>query len=111
MIIITIFRGGKMSLKEKTNVKEKEKIKLPKMYKVVFINDNYTTMEFVIEMLIKHFNKNELEAINIMYLVHKQGSGIAGIYPKEIASTKIKTVMEEAKMNKFPLKLIMEEVE
>lgn len=87
-----------------TNFKFKE----PDMYKVVMLNDNYTTMEFVVEILIDIFGKNEAEARKIMLAVHKQGRGVAGIYVYDIAVSKISQVDEAAKKKGFPLKCIVE---
>ncbi|MCY6356120.1 ATP-dependent Clp protease adaptor ClpS [Clostridium sp. ZS2-4] len=91
--------------KEDTRIKAKK----PKMYKVIFHNDDYTTMEFVIEVLVKVFNKNPAEAAKIMYDVHKKGRGVAGIYSYDIAMTKISQVMDMSEESGFPLKLSMEE--
>mgnify|MGYP001229406228 CR=1 FL=1 len=84
------------------------KIKRPSMYKVVMFNDNYTTMEFEIDILKKLFGKSELEATEIMLNIHHNGSGIAGIYPYDIALTKTNQVRDEAKKSGFPLKCIIE---
>ncbi|PJI10156.1 MULTISPECIES: ATP-dependent Clp protease adaptor ClpS [Clostridium] len=96
----------------KTSLKENIKfnIKKPKMYKVILHNDDYTTMEFVIEILINIFNKVPANAVKITFDVHKNGSGIAGIYPYDIAATKINEVKESAYENGYPLKLTMREV-
>lgn len=90
--------------------KIKAKVKLPKKYQVIMFNDDYTTMEFVIEVLTHIFNKNALEAEKIMMDVHKAGKGIAGIYPYDIAMTKVGTAMSWAKEEGFPFKLSVEEV-
>lgn len=92
-------------------IKERTKIKIaqPKMYKVVMHNDDYTTMEFVIEVLTSIFNKKTEQANKIMIDVHKQGSGIAGIYPYDLAMTKTGTAMTWAKEEGFPFKLTVEE--
>lgn len=87
-----------------TNLKLKE----PDMYKVVMLNDDYTTMEFVVEILIDIFGKSEAEARKIMLAVHKQGRGVAGIYVYDIAVSKIAQVDEAAKKKGFPLKCIVE---
>jgi len=84
------------------------KIQVPKMYKVVLHNDDYTTMEFVIEILMKVFNKSSAEAITVTFNVHKQGKGIAGVYSFDIAQTKIKIVRDTAREKGYPLKLTME---
>lgn len=95
------------------NTKLKERIdiniKRPKMYRVILHNDDYTTMEFVVEILVEIFNKNPIEASKIMYDVHKKGTGVAGVYPYDIAATKIAIVMDKAEIDQFPLKLSMEE--
>ncbi|MBE6044858.1 MAG: ATP-dependent Clp protease adaptor ClpS [Clostridium thermopalmarium] len=78
------------------------------MYKVLLHNDDYTTMDFVVEILIKIFRKSPIEAERIMFDVHRKGIGIAGIYSYDIASTKIRQVMIMAEENGFPLKLTLE---
>ena len=92
------------SVKTETKVKEKN----PKLYKVILLNDDYTPMEYVVVLLRKVFNKSETEAVNIMLMVHKQGSGICGIFTKEIAETKVFKVMNMAKNDQHPLKCTME---
>lgn len=77
--------------------------KKPKLYKVILLNDNYTTMEFVVYILQKYFQKNEHDARLIMLDVHNHGSGVAGIYPREVAETKVKQVMAHAEQEGFPL--------
>ncbi|OOM16182.1 ATP-dependent Clp protease adaptor ClpS [Clostridium saccharobutylicum] len=93
-----------------TKQKDKVKIKKPKNYKVVMYNDDYTTMEFVINILVSVFNKNLIEAEKIMLDVHQKGKGIAGIYSYDIAMTKVATAMSLAKEQGFPFKLTVEEV-
>ena len=90
--------------------KVKAKVKLPKKYQVIMFNDDYTTMEFVIEVLTHIFNKSALEAEKIMMDVHKAGRGVAGIYSYDIAMTKTGTAMSWAKEEGFPFKLSVEEV-
>ena len=92
-----------------TKQKDKVKIKKPKNYKVIMNNDDYTTMEFVIEILVKIFNKSVIEAEKIMLDVHKKGRGVAGIYSYDIAITKVATAMSMAKSEGFPFKLTTEE--
>jgi len=82
---------------------------IPKMYKVILHNDDYSTFEFVIEVLMEVFNKNENEAINLTLKVDREGYAIIGTYPKEIAETKVSLVKEMAKENNFPLLATMEE--
>ena len=80
----------------------------PPMYKVMLLNDDYTTMEFVVEVLVYVFQKSSEEATRIMLNVHRSGVGVCGIYPFEIAETKVETVDNLARENGVPLKCIME---
>lgn len=92
-------------------VAEKVKVKLasPKMYNVVFFNDNATTMDFVIFVLTRFFDKSTDEAKNIMLSVHKNGKGIVGTYVLEIAETKVQETLLCAESNGYPLKIKIEE--
>lgn len=90
-------------------LKEKEEFSYPKKYKVFLLNDDFTTMEFVVEILMNIFHKTEKEATNIMLKVHKEGRGYCGSYCYEIAETKVTQVITIARKNEFPLKAIMEE--
>ena len=92
-----------------TKQKSEVKIKKPKNYKVVMYNDDYTTMEFVINILVSVFNKKIVEAEKIMLDVHERGKGVAGIYSRDIALTKVSTAMSMAKEKGFPFKLTVEE--
>ena len=89
--------------------KSKVKVKKPNLYKVMMHNDDYTTMEFVLSVLISIFNKEVAESNKIMMDVHERGIGIAGIYPYDIAATKVKKAMNLAKEEGFPFKLTIEE--
>jgi ATP-dependent Clp protease adaptor protein ClpS len=80
----------------------------PPMYQVLLHNDDYTTMEFVIEILMAVFNRSMEDATHIMLNVHRKGVGICGVYPYEIAETKVGIVEVLAKTNDFPLKCSME---
>ena len=75
----------------------------PSMYKVILNNDNYTPMDFVIEVLQIFFRKNEQEATDIMLTIHHQGKGICGIFPYGIAETKVIQVNQFARQNQHPL--------
>ena len=86
-----------------------EEIDMPKMYKVLLLNDDYTPMDFVIEILMDIFGKDESEAIDLMLNVHEKGKAVCGIYVYDIAETKVVQVQNRAKENEFPLKTIMEE--
>jgi ATP-dependent Clp protease adaptor protein ClpS len=84
-------------------------IKLPKKYKVFLLNDDYTSMEFVIDVLMSIFHKSYEDANAIMLKVHEKGKGLCGVYSYEIAETKVMQVKRKAKDNGFPLKAILEE--
>jgi ATP-dependent Clp protease adaptor protein ClpS len=86
---------------------EKE-TKEPEMYKVVLHNDDYTTKEFVVEVLQIVFNKPAIEATRIMLNVHKRGKGVVGVYTWDIAQTKVVQVRQMAKAREFPLKCTVE---
>jgi ATP-dependent Clp protease adaptor protein ClpS len=88
--------------------KIREEITEPPMYKVLLHNDDYTTMEFVVEILMRIFHKSIEDATRIMLNVHKTGLGICGIYTYEIAETKVETTHELAMERGFPLKSSME---
>ncbi len=83
-------------------------VKQPDMFKVVLHNDDYTTMEFVVEILEGIFHKSPVEAHGIMLKVHTEGKGTAGVYPYEVAETKVEMVHEQARVNGFPLRATTE---
>ena len=89
---------------------KKEKVKEPPLYKVLLHNDDYTTMEFVVMILQTVFRKDTEEATKIMLNVHQQGIGIAGVYTREIADTKVNIVHDVARRNEFPLRCSMERI-
>ena len=82
----------------------------PRMYKVILLNDDYTTFDFVIFILKTIFYKSEEEAINLTLKIDREGSAIVGIYPKEVAEMKISKTISLARENGFPLQAIMEEM-
>ena len=86
----------------------RQEIKKPSKYKVLMLNDDYTTMEFVVDILKKVFGHSTLAATSIMLNIHKHGRGLAGIYTKEIAEAKISQVHSAARSRGFPLKCEME---
>jgi ATP-dependent Clp protease adaptor protein ClpS len=90
-------------------VAEEVRTKTPKLYKVVILNDDYTSMEFVVHILETVFSKSPSEAVQIMLHVHKSGRGIAGIFTKQIAEAKIDIVHSQAKNEEFPLRCVLEE--
>ena len=84
-------------------------IKHPKKYKVFILNDDYTSMDFVVDILMNVFHKSYEQAENIMLEVHKKDRGLCGVYTHEIAETKVMQVIKKAKDSGFPLKATMEE--
>jgi ATP-dependent Clp protease adaptor protein ClpS len=88
--------------------KTRPQTKRPNMYRVLLLNDDYTPMEFVVEILKQIFHKPHAEATRIMLHVHQNGMGVAGIYPYEIAETKVRTVEELARESQYPLKCVLE---
>ncbi|MCP3955424.1 MAG: ATP-dependent Clp protease adapter ClpS [Desulfobacterales bacterium] len=89
-------------------VKSEKKVKEPSMYRVLLHNDDYTTMEFVVEILIHIFRKTIEEATRIMLNVHEKGIGVCGVYTYEVAETKVDSVHGIAKDHGFPLRCSME---
>ena len=85
-----------------------QETKKPELFKVLLLNDDYTTMEFVVEILENVFNKAPAEAYRIMMAVHHQGQGLCGVYPFEVAETKVATVVDLARDHGFPLRASME---
>ena len=87
----------------------KEKVEKPPLYKVVLHNDNYTTMEFVVFVLVAIFNRQEEDALRIMLQVHNEGVGVAGVYTYEIAETKAAKVIDLAREQEYPLMCTVQE--
>ncbi len=88
--------------------KTRPEVRRPDLFRVVLLNDDYTTMDFVVEVLETVFLKRPAEAHRIMMLVHTQGRGICGVYPHEIAETKAATVQDLARQQGFPLQATLE---
>jgi ATP-dependent Clp protease adaptor protein ClpS len=103
------FYNSDQALDTRRESKSRLNFKLPKLYKVLLFNDDYTTMDFVINILISVFHKSAAEATEIMLDVHKKGQGVCGIYPYDIAVSKVKQVHSLAKSNEFPLRSGIEE--
>ena len=95
-------------VEESVSSETDEEVEEPPMYKVMLLNDDYTTMEFVVEVLVHVFQKSSAEATRIMLNVHHSGVGVCGVYTLEVAETKVETVEVLARDNGFPLKCIME---
>lgn len=86
----------------------KVKTKRPPMYKVILLNDDYTPMDFVVMVLEQIFRKNHADALNVMLEVHQKGAGLAGIYTRDVAETKVDQVIEYARINDYPLQCTLE---
>lgn len=93
------------AVKERVKPEKKE----PRLFKVLLLNDDYTTMEFVVHVLEEVFQKSPAEAYQVMMNVHLQGKGLAGIYPWEVAETKAEAVISLARDAGYPLKAVTEE--
>ncbi|ROR41121.1 ATP-dependent Clp protease adaptor protein ClpS [Caminibacter pacificus] len=94
----------------KTTLDNDLEILLPKLYRVILLNDDYTTFDFVIEILKSVFNKTEEEAINLTLKVDREGSATVGVYPYEIAEMKVNKVHSLARSAGYPLRARIEEV-
>jgi len=95
-------------IKEKPVSKTTEKVKEPEQFKVIFLNDDYTPMDFVVEVLMVIFHKSFEDAGKIMLDVHRKGKGVVGVYTWDIAVTKTEQVHAAAQANEFPLKCVVE---
>jgi ATP-dependent Clp protease adaptor protein ClpS len=93
------------AVKERAKTEKQE----PTLYKVVLLNDDYTTMEFVVRVLETVFQKSPAEAYRVMMQVHQDGSGVAGVYPWEVAETKVEILTSMARQAEFPLRATIEE--
>jgi ATP-dependent Clp protease adaptor protein ClpS len=98
----------KTDIEEQVVSKTREKVKRPSLYKVLLHNDDFTTMEFVVEILMSVFGKSPEDATRIMLNVHKRGIGLCGVYTYEIAETKVDRVHYLAREHGFPLRCSME---
>ena len=92
-----------------TMERTRDQVKEPRMFKVVMHNDDFTTMEFVVEILRDIFHKDEVTAETIMLRVHKQGRAVVGTYPYDIAVTKVNAALERARGHGFPFRMTLEE--
>jgi ATP-dependent Clp protease adaptor protein ClpS len=93
---------------ERPHERPEERTEEPELFNVYLINDDYTTMDFVVEVLELVFLKSPSEAYGVMMTVHTQGRGLAGVYPFEVAETKVATVADLAQQAGFPLQAAME---
>jgi ATP-dependent Clp protease adaptor protein ClpS len=92
-----------------TQTRTERRTQKPRMYKVLLHNDDYTTMEFVVYVLQGVFHRSETDAVQIMLHVHKNGLGVAGVYTREVAETRITQVEALARSHEYPLRCSMEE--
>jgi len=88
---------------------QRAKLKPPSLFKVILLNDDYTPMEFVVIVLQRFFAKNREQATQIMLKVHREGRGLCGVYPRDIAATKVEQVLAFANEHQHPLQCVMEE--
>jgi ATP-dependent Clp protease adaptor protein ClpS len=86
-------------------VEERKKTKRPRRFKVLIYNDDFTSMDFVVYVLVRHFRKSPAEATHVMLQVHHKGVGVAGVYTKDVAETKVAEATAEARAHEMPLKL------
>lgn len=96
-------------LEEEVATKSEEKTETPKLYRVILHNDHYTTMEFVVEVLVKVFRLPTQEATHIMLDVHRRGHGTVGLFTRDIAETRVAQVHSLAKQREYPLRCTYEE--
>ncbi|MBU0601574.1 MAG: ATP-dependent Clp protease adapter ClpS [Gammaproteobacteria bacterium] len=88
---------------------EKTRVKPPPLFKVMVLNDDYTPMDFVVAVLQKFFGMNREQATRVMLKVHTEGAGVCGIYPKDVAASKVEQVCTFARQHQHPLACVMEE--
>ncbi|MFM9883721.1 MAG: ATP-dependent Clp protease adapter ClpS [Burkholderiales bacterium] len=88
---------------------KKAKVKPPPLFKVILLNDDYTPMEFVVVVLQTFFGMTREQATQVMLKVHREGMGVCGVYPKDIATTKVEQVAAYARKHQHPLQCVMEE--
>jgi len=88
---------------------QKSKVKQPPMFKVMLLNDDYTPMDFVVIVLQKFFSMNRERATQVMLRVHREGMGVCGVYPKDVAATKVEQVIGYSRKHEHPLQCVMEE--
>ena len=94
---------------EEVATESREKLKKPPLFRVLLHNDDFTTMDFVVEVLMQVFGRSEAEAFRIMWAVHTQGVGCAGVYTYEIAEMKVEKVTQMARAQEYPLLCTVEE--
>jgi ATP-dependent Clp protease adaptor protein ClpS len=95
--------------REQTGVQQKPRLQEPKLFRVILHNDHYTTMDFVVKVIVTVFHKPAAEATKIMLDVHKKGRGVVGVYTSDIAATRVSQVHELARQSEYPLRASSEE--
>lgn len=100
--------GGVAVIEHDPKLKPKKKVKKPRKWKVLILNDDFTPMDFVVGILLRYFGKSDEEAFTVMKTVHEKGIGLAGVYTFEVAESKVGQVSDVARMNNFPLRLTVE---
>lgn len=98
-----------MSTQGATKERTQNRIKEPKQFNVIMLNDDFTTMEFVVRVLVDIFHKDEVTAQAIMLGVHKQGKAVVGKYPYDIAVTRVNAALHRAKTQGYPFRMLVEE--
>ena len=98
-----------MAISGQTKEKTKSRIKEPRQYNVIMLNDDFTTMEFVVSILVDIFHKDPVSAEAIMLGVHKNGQAVVGKYPYDIAITRVNSALSRAKSEGFPFRMTVEE--
>lgn len=98
-----------MAIQGQTKEKTRINIREPKHFRVIMHNDDFTSMEFVVEILIDIFKKDTLEAERLMLMVHESGRAVVGTYPYDIAATKVNNALARAKAEGFPFRMTLEE--
>ena len=88
---------------------KKAKVKTPPMFKVLLLNDDYTPMDFVVAVLQTFFSMTREQATQVMLKVHREGMGVCGVYPRDVAATKVEQVIAFSKQHQHPLQCVMEE--
>jgi len=102
--------GGMAQQKDDTILEaQRSKLKPPPMFKVMLLNDDYTPMEFVVVVLQKFFGMSRERATQVMLKVHREGIGVCGVYPRDVASTKVQQVAAYSRKHQHPLQCVMEE--